>query len=67
MIEKLISRAKSDRTDSIRMEAQSVLRTIVRDLSNNKADLLNLLDVLSRQQVAHLKSIVDFEKALSKI
>ena len=43
------------------------MRTIVRDLSNNKADLLNLLDVLSKQQVVHLKSIVDFEKALAKI
>lgn len=40
MVEKLISRARLDRTESIKIEAQTTLRKIIRDLSNNKNDLI---------------------------
>ena len=64
MIEKLISRAKLDRTESIKIEAQTTLRKIIRDLSNNKNDLVQLLEALGDKNVNELKKIVDFEKAL---
>ena len=64
MLEKLLLRAKGDRTDSIRVEAQSTIRSIIRAYDKDKVELYSILDHLSRNQINHLKTYVDLEEQL---
>ena len=49
MIEKLLYKAKADKSDSIKIEAQNTLRSIVRSLSpsEHEGEMFVLLDNLS--------------------
>ena len=54
MIEKLLVRAKGDRTDSIRIEAQQTIRFIIRDLGQAE-ELENIQNSLTHGQIETLK------------
>lgn len=51
LIEKLLQKSKSDRTESIRIEAQTTLRAIFRKLNNAEQEIPYLLDSLNRSQI----------------
>ena len=48
MIERLIAKSKSDWVDSIKIEAQTSLRLIIKKLKNSKGEVENILEKLNR-------------------
>ena len=55
MIERLIAKSKSDQVDSIKIEAQSSLRFVVKKLKNSKGEIENILENLNRFQIQILQ------------
>lgn len=65
MLDKLTMKAKNDRVDSIRIEAQSTLRQIVKRLEKRPGELQGIIEGLSRQQIAQLKRYVDIDDLIA--
>lgn len=62
IIQKQLSRAREDPDEHLRVEAQTSLRAIVRDLS--EAELFTIYDNMHAVQVQELRAFVDQEKGL---
>lgn len=65
LVEKLLMRAKGDKTESIRIEAQSTIRSIIRKLEHLENDeVATLLFHLNKSQIIQLKQYVNLEEIL---
>ena len=51
MMRKLLLLARTDKVDSIRVEAQTTIRAIIRNLTKKENELSALVESLSRQEV----------------
>lgn len=68
LFEKLLHKAKSDRSDSIKIESQNTLRAIVWALSPSQyeSEMFSILDNLQQAQIDQLKTYVDLEDKLRR-